>query len=75
MDVEQVCDAQGNTSFDVSAGTYWVYLPAAQNPELAQAGAITPSMPDGTRTLAWSEVTVGAGETDNATLTVTIALP
>jgi hypothetical protein len=74
-DIEQVSDAQGTATFTVPAGTYWVYLPVGQNPDLAQAGAITPTLPDDTRVFAWSDATVGVGEVDTATLTVTIALP
>jgi hypothetical protein len=74
--VQAMTDAQGKAAFQLSPGTYWVYIPqGAQAPGFSTAGAVTSTLPDGTPVVAWQQVSVPSGGQTLVSLTITFAQP
>lgn len=68
---EQATDAQGETTFTLPVGRYWVLVPWYHAlPGLPVAQASGACLPDGRLVLAWAAVEVAPAETTAATLLV-----
>jgi hypothetical protein len=73
---EQIADAQGQASFELPAGRYWVLIPwSAVVPGLDGGPAGGAYLPDGRLVLAWQEADVPVDGMVGATLTIVVALP
>jgi hypothetical protein len=75
-DLEQVTDEQGQTTFDLAAGEYLVYLPvdAQTQPALQYASSVR-AMPDGTLVRDWATAEVDAAQTSRFALQIVLQLP
>jgi hypothetical protein len=73
---EQSADAQGQATFELPLGRYWVVVPWREQmagiPPASGGGAY---LPDGQLVFAWTEATVSADAPNEAVLTITTALP